>query len=145
VVGPSEAVTEVIGAIRGVLGLTRQSRLREQINDTTELYGKVKGHNALDSAAADIARVVKLQTSRLLATAEPASRRAWAWGPFTVGLVFTLLAAAGAWALYQYVDRAGWWIWLAIVPVALLALLCLAASLALLLERKPAAEPPATD
>lgn len=138
-IGPSEAVTEVVGAIRGVLGLTRQSRLREQINDTAELYGKVKGH-ALDSAAADIAEVVKLQTSRLLAAAEPGLRRAWAWGPFAVGLVFTLLSAAGTWALHQYVDRAGWWIWLFIVPVALLALLCLAASLSLLLERKPRAD-----
>lgn len=138
-VGPSEAVTEVIGAIRGVLGLTRQSRLREQINDTTELYGKVKGHDALESAATDIARVVKLQTERLLAAAEPGPQRAWAWGPFGVGLVITLLVAAGAWALYQYVDHAVWWVWLLIVPVALLALLCLclAASLALLLERKP--------
>lgn len=139
-VGPSEAVTEVIGAIRGVLGLTRQSRLREQINDTAELYGKVKGHDALDSAAADIARVVKLKTTRLLAAAEPGPRRAWAWGPFAVGLVVTLLIAAGAWALYRYVDRAGWWIWLFTVPVALLALLCLAASVTLLLERKPLAD-----
>lgn len=138
VVNPSDAVNEVIGAVRGVLGLSRQSRLREQIKETTELYGKVKEHDELKAAATDIARVVTSQAARLLEGAEPGSKRAWAWGPFAIGLVFTLLVGAATWGLYRLLDRTGWWLWLGIVPLGLFSLLCLAASFSLLLEPKPA-------
>jgi hypothetical protein len=136
------AASEFAGAVRSVLGLSRHSRLREQIHDTIDLFEKAVGHEKLSRSTGHLSEVINFQTERLLALQTPGVPRAWAWGPFSVGIGFTAIIAVPGWFTWRFVPH--WWAWTIVVIDGLFVALFLAVSLALLLNRKSDEETAAT-
>src|SRR5438067_1607889 len=104
----SEAVGQFAGAVREVLGLTRHSRLRHQIDDTLDLFGKAKSHPELGQAAVFLGAAVQEQSRQLLVSILPGRRRKWNWSAFLGGLFVVAIAAGVDWLLWQLSDH--WWV-----------------------------------
>ena len=113
-----DSIGEIGGAIRAMLGLSRHSRVREQIRDTAELYNLTSTHEGLAAASENLAAVLTIQTKRLLDIASDTGRQlnwasaivAWAialglgyaayvlwphWGTWWATPIFVLDVAAG--------------------------------------------------
>jgi hypothetical protein len=103
----SSSVSEFAGAVRGFLGLTPHSRLREQLRDSLGLFVLAKQHPELTEATDDLVKVIKVQATRLLALVDPDRPRRWDWGTFAVGLTFTAGLLWAEWTVWHH--RNNWW------------------------------------
>jgi hypothetical protein len=127
-----DSLGEIGGVIRTMLGLTRHSRVREQIRETAELYGETIKHEGLAESSADLAAVLKVHTKRLLDMAGT-SKRSWNWS----ALIVSWLVAAGfgvaGWYLPPYWGT--WWATPALVIVGLAGTLLVIAGVGVLVQR----------
>jgi hypothetical protein len=96
----SEAVGQLAGAVREVLGLTRHSRLRHQLDDTLDLYAKAKKEPELSEATALLALAIQEQSRQLLLSLLP--RKQLAWTAFLGASVVVAVAAAVDWVLWHF-------------------------------------------
>jgi hypothetical protein len=131
------AVGDFAAAVRAFLGLTRHSRLREQLRETLDLYEKAVTRPELGKAAANLAAVIEIQSTVLLGViARPATRRKWDWGGVAVGLAVT---AATAWGLYHLAAlRQYLWGWFVLLFVGFWATMFFFVSWSLLVGRDKA-------
>ncbi len=130
-----DQIGEIGGVIRTMLGLTRHSRLRDQIRGTIDLYELTSKHDALAAASSDLAEIITQQTSRLVETSS-ATGRQWNWGSFIVSWV---IGAAFAVAAYYLAPNWGtWWATLAIVVSGLAGSLFVLVGLIVLFQKKAA-------
>jgi peptidoglycan/LPS O-acetylase OafA/YrhL len=119
------AVSDIVGSIRGVLGLSRKGRLREQLDHTLDLFAKAAEHDDLSIARKSLATAIEHQADALAQAVDPTKRRRLQWGPFFIALVlFDLpLAALTFWG-WQYTEKWWGWAWTAACTFALIILSC---------------------
>ena len=132
------AVGELGGAVQSFLGLTRHSRLRAQIRDSLALYSAAKAHSELQSAQADLAKVIALQSAELLIAVDPKRAGKRDWSGAIVGFVLTGFIGALAWAMFvPWHLQQNWWGWLPNIAILGIGLLLLLSSLSLLKRQPP--------
>jgi hypothetical protein len=131
--GLGNQIGEIGGVIRTMLGLTRHSRIRDQIRGTVELYEMTAKYEALSGASADLAQVISQQTNRLLETST-ATGRQWNWSSFIVSWIVAALFGFFAYLLEP--DWGTWWGTLLIVIVGVPGALMVVAGLGVLLQQK---------
>lgn len=130
-----DPIGEISGVIRTMLGLTRHSRLREQIQGTVELYNLTSAHEDLSHASADLAELITLQTSRLLEIASSTGRQ-WNWSSFIISWIF---AGFFGWLAYLLWPHWGsWWGALLFLLVTVVGGLLAIAGVGVLLQQKSA-------
>ncbi|MCA9647494.1 MAG: hypothetical protein KC492_42685, partial [Myxococcales bacterium] len=124
----SGAVSDIGGAVRAVVGLSRPGRLRDQIDQTLDLYAKSEPHPALGAVSAALVEALENQTRALSHATDPKSKRKLNWGPFFVALIlFDLPLAALTWWGYQFTDQ--WWGWAWTLLAGLATLFLVAATI----------------
>jgi hypothetical protein len=129
----SDQIGEIGGVIRTMLGLTRHSRIRDQLRGTIELYQLVEPYPDLAKAKADLASVIAQQTGRLVETSS-ATGRQWNWGAFIVCWVIAGGLGVGAYFLNPHWGT--WWATLLMVIVGMVGVLFGIAGLAVLLQKE---------
>lgn len=132
----STSFSDVASAVRTFLGLSRRSRLREQLRDTLGLYVLAEGHDDLQKTREALVEIASLETSRLLVLVKDERARQWNWGAFVVG---GMLAAVGIWgesALWPL--RVNWWAWFPLVALGFLDFVFVYVALQSLLQRRSA-------
>jgi hypothetical protein len=129
----SGSMGEINGMIRSMLGLTRHSRLRDQIRDTTELYELTVKHDGLADASSDLAQVINQQAKRLLERSSASGRR-WNWASLIVCWVIAGLLSLGGYALSSH--WGSWWGTLLMIIDVFVGVLFAVAGVGTLLEPK---------
>lgn len=121
------AFNDVAGALQAVIGLSRARRLRNQLDETIDLYEKLKEHQELSAATDHLFEAINHHAFQVKEVAlRP--RRKWAWGTFFVGLVFTAAIGWLTWfAGWQH--REQWWGMAALVVLGLFTFVFLLATL----------------
>jgi hypothetical protein len=114
----SEAATDVAGAVEAILGLTPTSRQRRRLAQTIDLYARAKPHDDLAAAASDLASLVNEQARQLVTLT--LRQRTRNWGSVIVGVILTVGAGWGEWALRD--TRVHWWGWIVLGMVGLTTL-----------------------
>jgi hypothetical protein len=114
--GLSGQIGEIGGVIRTMLGLTRHSRLRDQIRGTVELYELTAKYDELSGPSADLAAVLAQQTKRLLETSGSTGRQ-WNWPSFIVSWMI-----AGLFGFVAYVLDSHWGTWWGILLMVVVGL-----------------------
>jgi hypothetical protein len=128
----SESFGEVAGVIRTMLGLTRHSRLRDQIRGTVELYALTSTHPELSKSSSDLAKVLEHQTGRLLEAAT-GRKRQWNWA----ALVFCWFVAAvcGYGCYLIWTQLPSWWGYLIFTIPALIGFLLFIAGIGTFIQQ----------
>lgn len=118
------AVADIVGSVRGVLGLSRRGRLREQLDHTLDLFSKTTDHKELATARKHLATAIEHHAEALARAVDPTEKRRLQWGPFFVAVLFfdLPLAALTFWG-YQFTEHWWGWAWVAVAGFALLLLL----------------------
>lgn len=116
-----------------MLGLTRHSRVRDQIRGTAELYALTVEYDGLADATSDLAQVITRQTHRLLELSST-TKRSWNWGALI--LSWAIAAGLGVGAYYLVPHWGSWWGTVLLVIVGLIGGLFLIAGLGTLLQGK---------
>jgi len=111
---------ELGGVICTMLGLTRHSRIRDQLKATVDLYEQVIKHEGLQKSSADLVQVISLQTQRLLDSSTTVGR-AWNW---PAALLAWTIGGGFATGVWQLSDAWGtWWATLIIIVLGLIGAL----------------------
>jgi hypothetical protein len=131
--GALDGIGEIGGVIRTMLGLSRHSRIRDQIRGTVELYDMTVRHEGLRKASGDLARVIEQQTGRLVEVAET-SKRAWNWAALIVAWI--VAGAFGAGMYFLASDWGTWWGTLLMLVFGLGGVLLFIAGLGTLLQKR---------
>jgi hypothetical protein len=131
--GISNQMGEIGGVIRTMLGLTRHSRIRDQIRGTVELYEMTAKYEELSGPSSDLAEVISTQTSRLLETSK-ATGRQWNWSSFVVSWIVAALFGFFAYLLYPHWGT--WWGTPLMVIVGTVGALFTVAGVGVLLQQK---------
>lgn len=131
----SEATGDIVGTIRGVVGLSRSGRVREQIDHTLALYERVDHVDGLGAAKADLEAVIGHHAAELLRLADPSVKSSRDWFGFMVIFVLLIVPAAVLtyWG-YTFTDDSHWWSWLWTGSAGLLTLTLLIANVGVLSE-----------
>jgi hypothetical protein len=130
----STGFTDIAGALRTFLGLTRHNRLREQLRDTLGLFSLAKEHAELGQVRDNLTEIATLQSQRLLALVKDDRKRQWNWGTFWVGFVFTGLGVWGEFWLWSF--HQNWWFWFPFVVLGFFDLVFVIVSLQALFQRR---------
>jgi hypothetical protein len=129
----SDSIGEIGGVMRTMLGLTRHSRIRDQIKGNLELYETMLAHEQLLTASSELAQLITRQTNNLCKTSRQIGRQ-WAWGPCV--LAWIVAGACGYGAVLLNHHWATLWGTPLIVVLWLATALFFAVGVTLLLERK---------
>jgi hypothetical protein len=128
------SIGEVGGVIRTMLGLTRHSRTRNQIQANVDLYASMIPHPNLGEASSDLAEVIIEQTRHLREVSFDTGR-AWDWGAWSVSW---LIMAGSAYVSYLFrSELAKWWAITLFALFSFNAVLFFIVGLGVLLQRKP--------
>jgi hypothetical protein len=119
----STAANEVVGAVRGVMGLSGEHRLRDQLRETVELFERAKSHPELESAQRDLAHAIDVKAARLRSIAEAGTQRTRDLGQALAGLFFVMILYIPAKSLWPH--RETWWGLLLLAVIGLFATACL--------------------
>lgn len=130
----SDSIGEISGVIRTMLGLTRHSRIRDQIKGNLDLYEAMVDHEELLTASSQLAQLITRQTNDLCKTSQQQGRQ-WAWGPCALAWIVAGAFAYGAMLLTRFWGTI--WGTSLIVVFWLVTAMFFAVGVALLLERKP--------
>lgn len=129
-------INELVGSARALLGLTRPGRLRDQLDNTLDLYAKAMTHPELEDATQNLGLIVTLQTKRLLSIHQPETRRKWQWQSCLAGLFLTAVVAVPIYILWRARDNQPWLMWPLLILDALIVILFFLTSMSVLLERE---------
>jgi len=116
-----------------MLGLTRHSRVREQIRETAELYALTIRYEGLSDSSSDLAIVLQRHTKRLLEMTE-STKRSWNWSALIVS--WLIAGALGVAAYYLAPYWGSWWACGLMVIVGLSGALFVIAGIGTLLQQK---------
>lgn len=133
----SEATQDIVGTIRGIVGLSRAGRIREQIDHTLTLYERVDKVQGLEAVRDDLAAVMGHQSSELRRLADPDTKVSRDWFGFIViaividGPIFAL--TYWGWTFAR--DDAEWWSVVWVVLGCVLSLLFAAGTVGMLFSQ----------
>ncbi|MGH9089830.1 MAG: hypothetical protein ACRDZR_00375 [Acidimicrobiales bacterium] len=129
----SDSFGEIAGVLRTMLGLTRHSRLRDQIRGTVDLYDSIAVHTELSKSKEDLQKVIEYQTSRLLEAASSGKRK-YNWAALVVCWVISFLAGYGSYQIWSTLPY--WWGYLIFAVVVLVGVLFFVAGIGTFLQQQ---------
>lgn len=126
----SDIGQEMVGAVRGVLGLSRPGRLRDQLRELLDIHSKMDGDD-LDVSRRHIAKAIEIQAQALAHAVDPDKKRKLSWGSFLVAVGCSVVPLAGItfWGSH-YTDH--WWGWVWVVMAGVTCVVLMAAAIAVL-------------
>lgn len=129
----TETAGEIGALLRTVFGLSRPSRIRDQIRDSTQLYAMTVEHEGLSAASENLAKVVVARTQHLVELTSNADRRDWNWPAAIVS--WFVAAGCGVGICYLAPRWGTWWATLVIVVLGCIGSLLFIAGFGVLLQR----------
>ncbi len=123
-----DAAQDIVGTMRGLIGLSRSGRLREQLEHTLAIYERTQAIDELARVRSDLVDVLSHQSAALKQHVDPSANtgRDWLVWLMILTIIVTPIACL-SYLGYRWTDD-HWWAWLWTIVAGLFALLLFIAS-----------------